>query len=75
MSDIDHLVPDPAFIKEFGVTLMTLWRWDRDPRMIALGLPPPIKIRKRNHRSRKQVEIFKANLLKRALAEREGAGA
>ena len=51
MSDIDHLVPDPAFIKEFGVTLMTLWRWDRDPRMIALGLPPPIKIRRRNHRN------------------------
>jgi hypothetical protein len=28
----DELVPDPQVAREFSVTLMTLWRWDRDPK-------------------------------------------
>jgi hypothetical protein len=35
----DDLVPDPKVILEFGVTAMTLWRWDQDP---ELGFPPPM---------------------------------
>ena len=27
----DTLVPDPQVQKEFGVTAMSIWRWDRDP--------------------------------------------
>jgi hypothetical protein len=34
----DELVPDPQVAREFNVTLMTLWRWDRDPKLAELGL-------------------------------------
>jgi predicted DNA-binding transcriptional regulator AlpA len=60
----DHLVPDPKARKEFGVSAMTIWRWDRDSK---LGFPPPIKINGRTYRSRQQLEEWKANLLARAL--------
>jgi len=73
MPDIDHLDPDPIVAQEFGVSLMTLWRWDHDPRMAELGWPPKVQIRKRNHRQRSGLDRFKANLLKIALALREGA--
>jgi hypothetical protein len=33
----DELVPDPQVAREFNVTLMTLWRWDRDPKLAELG--------------------------------------
>jgi hypothetical protein len=66
----DELVPDPKIAKEFSVTLMTLWRWDRDP---TLQFPPPIKIRNRNFRSRAALEEFKARLLRRAIEARENA--
>ena len=33
----DTLVPDPQVQKEFGVTAMSIWRWDRDPELIELG--------------------------------------
>jgi hypothetical protein len=46
----DELVPDPQVAREFNVTLMTLWRWDRDPKLAELGWEPPVKIRKRNYR-------------------------
>jgi predicted DNA-binding transcriptional regulator AlpA len=63
----DQLVPDPEVCREFGITLMTLWRWDQDPN---LGFPPKVKIRERNHRSRKQVEAFKRQLMQQALKHR-----
>jgi hypothetical protein len=71
MSDIESLIPDPKVAEEFHVTLMSLWRWDRDPAKIALGWPPKVQIGKRNYRHRSQIEAFKSNLLQRALAERE----
>jgi hypothetical protein len=33
--DHDTLVPDPLVQKEFGVSAMSIWRWDRDPEMAA----------------------------------------
>ena len=71
MSDIEVLIPDPAVAKEFGISLMTIWRWDNDPKKIALGWPPKVQLGKRNYRHRSQLEVFKSNLLQRALAERE----
>jgi hypothetical protein len=68
--DIEVLIPDPVVAAEFGISLMSMWRWDRDPAKIELGWPPKVQLRKRNYRHRSQVEAFKANLLKRALAER-----
>ena len=51
--DLDSLVPDPQVQKEFGVTAMSIWRRDRDPELIKLGWPPPIRIRSRKFRSRR----------------------
>ena len=61
----DELVPDPAVIKEFRITLMTIWRWSNDS---DLGYPPAIKIRNRNYRSRRALDDFKARMLQRGLA-------
>jgi hypothetical protein len=59
----DEMVPDPQVAREFGgITLMTLYRWDRDPEMGALGWEGPIKIRKRNYRSRQMLEKVKTAL-------------
>jgi hypothetical protein len=71
MSTVHHLVPDPTVATEFGVSLMTLWRWDQNSTKIALGWPPKVKIGTRNYRNRNQLEAFKANLLRLALAERD----
>jgi hypothetical protein len=57
--DHDTLVPDPQVQKEFGVTAMSIWRWDRDLELIKLGWPPPIRIRSRKFRSRIALENFK----------------
>jgi hypothetical protein len=58
----DELVPDPQVAREFNVTLMTLWRWDHDPKLAELGWEPPVKIRKRNYRRRRPLEKFKVAL-------------
>jgi hypothetical protein len=39
----DELVPDPQVAREFNVSLMTLWRWDRDPKLAELGWNRPSK--------------------------------
>ena len=61
--------------QRLGVSDMTIWRWDRDPKMAELGWPPPVKIRKRKFRPRKQLEAFKANLLRQAVETRAGDAA
>ena len=55
----EELVPDKQVAAEFGVTLMTLWRWTNDPNF---GFPPPVKINNRNYRRRAQLEHFKRQL-------------
>ena len=66
----DELVPDPQVTREFGITAMSMWRWDRDPMLIAAGWPPPIRIRNRKFRSRRALEAFKAAMSRRAMAQR-----
>jgi hypothetical protein len=66
----NELVPDPQVAREFGVTPMSIWRWDRDPRLAELGWPPAVKIRHRNFRLRRELELFKARLWRDALAKR-----
>jgi hypothetical protein len=73
----DQLVPDDVFKAELGnIGTQTLYRWERDPRMIALGFPPAIRIGPgrlaRKYRSRQQLEKFKQALLRRALEARGG---
>jgi hypothetical protein len=66
--DPDELVPDTFLYKnEFKVTSMTFYRWTNDD---ELNFPPPIKIRNRNYRSRRQIEEFKARLFQHAMANR-----
>jgi hypothetical protein len=69
--DLDTFVPDPQVWRELGVTSMTGWRWSHDDR---LNFPPPIQIRGRNYRSRRQLEDFKARLLRQAIATRRRGG-
>jgi len=73
MPDIeyDSFVPDPVALKELAITDMTAWRRDHDPRMAALGWPVKVNIGGRNFRSRKQLEAFKENMMRRALAKRD----
>ena len=67
----DELVADPTVARELDRSLMTLWRLDNDPEMVALGWPAKIQINRRNFRSRHQLEEFKKKLLRRAMAERK----
>ena len=66
----DTLVPDPQVQKEFGVTAMSIWRWDRDPELIKLVCPPATKIRSRKFRSRIALENFKRVMARRAIEQR-----
>jgi hypothetical protein len=69
----DVFVPDRVMRRELGnIGHMTVWRHDRDPAMAKLGWPPVILFGGRKYRSRKALELFKANLVKRAIAERGG---
>jgi hypothetical protein len=61
--DGDRLIPDRDILAEFNINPMTLWRWDRDPRLAALGWPPPIRINRRKYRSQRQKEKFTAALI------------
>jgi predicted DNA-binding transcriptional regulator AlpA len=65
-----ELVPDPQVCREFGVTAMTVWRWDHDP---ELNFPPPIRIRRRKFRHRRAFEDFKRQLVRNAIARRKVA--
>jgi hypothetical protein len=66
----DVWVPDPEFIREFGISNMTKMRYDVDPELVQMGWPPPMRIKERNFRSRRIIEKFKANMLKRAIEQR-----
>jgi len=62
----DEFISDKTVIKEFDITKMTLWRWDRSA---ELDFPPAIYIERRKYRSRKMVEAFKQRLLRKAIAD------
>ena len=67
----DTLVPDPVVRHELGdISEMTLYRYDKDPDLGALGWPPKITIRKRNFRSRRLLEAFKHAMMQKAIKER-----
>jgi hypothetical protein len=66
--DIDSFVPEARVREEFDVTAMTLYRWDHDR---DLGFPPPITIRGRKYRSRKQLQEFKERQIKLAIVNRK----
>jgi len=43
----DRLIPEPRVRARYGVSDMTLWRWDHNP---ALNFPAPIRINGRKYR-------------------------
>lgn len=59
----DELVPDPQVAREFGVSLMTLWRWTHDA---SMNFPAPAKIRNRNYRSRRALDTYKRRVIQDA---------
>ena len=61
----DEWVPDPVVCQEFGITAMTLWRWDRDP---TLNFPKAKRIRGRKYRDESELDAFDAS------RERDGGG-
>jgi DNA topoisomerase IA len=69
-TDPDELISDPRVTRELNVSLMTLWRWDRDPEMAAIGWPARVQIRRRNYRSRAAFEQFKSAAVRRAIKTR-----
>jgi hypothetical protein len=68
--EVGALIPDAAVFADLAISAMTGWRWDRDPRMIALGWPVPIYRGRYKHRDQNQYRKFKANLLQQALKNR-----
>ena len=66
----DTLIPDPVVAQEFGVTLMTVYRWSNDPTM---GFPPKIQIRTRNYRRRRDIDAFKKRMFEKAVAAHDAA--
>jgi hypothetical protein len=70
MKSLDKLVSDTEVAAELGVTSMSLWRWDRDIKMIGLGWPVPVRLNRRKFRSRAALEAFKAKLVDLAIQER-----
>lgn len=71
MSDPLELIPDRKVRDELGVTDMTLWRWDRNAELIALGWPAPVYINKRKFPNRQQLEKFKTTMMERAINDRD----
>jgi hypothetical protein len=57
-----RLIPEPQVRKRYGVTQMTLWRWDRDP---TLGFPKPVVIRRRKYRDADELDAFDADPARR----------
>ena len=48
-------LPDPQVCRRYGVSAMTLWRWDHDPR---INFPKPIRINRRKYRDEAELEAW-----------------
>lgn len=48
-------LPDPKVCQRYGITPMTLWRWDHDPRV---NFPRPIRINHRKYRDEAELESW-----------------
>jgi predicted DNA-binding transcriptional regulator AlpA len=59
----DVLLPDPKVTERYGITAMTLWRWDHDEK---LNFPPPIRIGRRKYRKLSELVAFERDAARRA---------
>ena len=55
MDATKKLLPEPRVCERYGVTDMTLRRWDADP---TLDFPQPIRIRRRKYRDAAELDAF-----------------
>jgi hypothetical protein len=51
------LIPDVMVLARYGISNMTLWRWDHDE---DLGFPKPTWIRNRKYRDADELDAFDA---------------
>lgn len=59
------LLPDRKVCERYGVTKMTLFRWDNKP---ELNFPKPVVIQKRKYRYLHELEDFERARVKSAVA-------
>ena len=60
MTNPKRFIPDGQVAKDrYGVSLMTLWRWDHDER---LNFPKPYRIRNRKYRCERELDELRAAL-------------
>ena len=55
--DEKRLLPDPVVCRRYGVSAMTIWRWEHDPQ---LDFPKAIRIRRRKYRDESELDAFDA---------------
>lgn len=53
------MLPDPRVRQRYGVSSMTIWRWDNTP---ELGFPPPLRIAGRKYRRLAELEAWERKL-------------
>jgi predicted DNA-binding transcriptional regulator AlpA len=63
-----RLIPDCRVRERYSISVMTLWRWDRDPN---LNFPKAIHIRGRKYRDESELDAFDAS--RRAASRRAAA--
>ena len=59
MEDEKRLIPDVKVQKRYGVSAMTIWRWDHDP---SLEFPKARYIRGRKYRDEAELDAFDEKL-------------
>lgn len=69
-AEFGKLISDTKVRRELSISRMTIHRWDRDPRMTALGWPVRQHFNGRNYRDAEQYEQFRARLVREAIARR-----
>jgi hypothetical protein len=71
VSTAPALISDTDIRRDLGdLSRMAIWRWDHDPRMAALGWPPPELVNGRNYRNAEKYESFRGRLAREAIAKR-----
>ncbi len=66
-ADANSLISGPRLARRYGVSPMTVWRWQQDP---DLGFPQPLKIMRRNYWHAAEIEQWERA---RARASRSAA--
>ena len=57
-----RLIPDSKVRERYGISGMTLYRWDRDD---SLNFPKPVRIRGRKYRDEAQLDAFDTSMAER----------